>query len=48
MFDVQLPLLPMNSETPPSSDPLFGNNPSDLMREAMDPATRIPTGDPRY
>ncbi|MBK8038446.1 MAG: DUF1080 domain-containing protein [Verrucomicrobiaceae bacterium] len=36
----------MNSETPPSSDPLFGNNPSDLMREAMDPATRIPTGDP--
>jgi serine/threonine protein kinase len=38
----------MNSETPPSSDPLFGNNPSDLMREAMDPATRIPTGDPRY
>jgi serine/threonine protein kinase len=41
-------LLPMNSETPPSSDPLFGNNVSDLMREAMDPATRIPTGDPRY
>ena len=38
----------MNSETPPSSDPLFGNNVSDLMREAMDPATRIPTGDPRY
>ncbi len=34
----------MNSETPPSSDPLFGNNPSDLMREAMDPTTRIPTG----
>lgn len=37
----------MNTETPPSSDPLFDNNPSDLMRAAIDPATYVPTGDPR-
>ncbi|WP_395736918.1 protein kinase domain-containing protein [Prosthecobacter sp.] len=37
----------MSSETPLSSDPLFGNNTADLICAAMAPSSRVQTDDPR-
>lgn len=47
MFDVLQSLLPMTPQDTPSSDPLFGNAASDLLREAVGTDGKPPS-DPRY